>query len=107
MTCCSLVYSVSIHKSVTVYTKDQKAVRQSHMASKLDLIAFFCCNVVWENGLGKHFSMPGEASVAVGRWRANATYLPSQSKHNGVQKRRRKNLSLAHTFQTMNERTDE
>lgn len=41
VTCCSLVYSVSIHKSVTVYTKDQKAVRQSHTASKLDLIVFF------------------------------------------------------------------
>lgn len=41
VTCCSLIYSVSIHKSVTVYTKDQKAIRQSHMASKLDLIAVF------------------------------------------------------------------
>lgn len=66
VTCCSLVYSVSIHKSVTVYTKDQKTVRQSHMASKLDLIAFFCSNVVWENGLGKYFSMEGEASMVVG-----------------------------------------
>lgn len=38
VTCCSLL-PVSIHKSVTAYTKDQKAFRQSDMAPKLELIA--------------------------------------------------------------------
>lgn len=39
VTCRSLL-PVSIHKSVTVYTKDQKAFRKSDMAPKLELIAF-------------------------------------------------------------------
>lgn len=39
VTCRSLL-PVSIHKSVTVYKKDQRAFRQSDMATKLELIAF-------------------------------------------------------------------
>lgn len=39
VTCRSLL-PVSIHKSVSVNTKDQKAFRQSDMAPKLELIAF-------------------------------------------------------------------
>ena len=39
VTCRSLL-PVSIHKSVTVDTKDQKAFWQSDMAPKLELIAF-------------------------------------------------------------------